>query len=338
VPGVIRSASLTNYAEVARKCGLDPSRMLREFKLPARCLDDPETIVPLDAVRALLEASAERSGVEGFALLMAETRRLSALGPLGLLLREEPTPRTALETFVRHGKRLNESLSLTIEEAGDVVVLREILVIGHAGSVRQGTELAIGVAFRTLQQLLGPGWRPRRVCFAHDPPRDRSVHERVFGRNVEFGHDFNGIVCARTDLARVNDAADPDLARMARKMLDVQESKAEQGSVVAQVRELVISLLPSGTCTIDRAAQHLGIDRRTIHRRLQREGVTFSTIVDAVRRELAERYLEDRRTVSEIASLLGFSAASGFSHWYRRLHDATPSSRRTKRPPRARVR
>ena len=81
MPGVIRSASLTNYAAVARKCGLDPSRMLREFGLPARCLDDPETIVPLDAVRALLEASAERSGVEGFALLMAETRRLSALGP-----------------------------------------------------------------------------------------------------------------------------------------------------------------------------------------------------------------------------------------------------------------
>jgi AraC-like DNA-binding protein len=338
VPGVVRGASLTNYAQVARKCGLDPARMLREFGLPARCLEDSETVVPLDGVRALLEASAERSGVEGFALLMAETRRLSALGPLGLLLREEPTPRTALETLVRHGKRLNEALSLTIEDAGDFVVLRETLVIGHAGSVRQGTELAIGVAFRVLQQLLGPAWRPRRVCFAHDAPKDRSVHERVFGRNVEFGHDFNGIVCARSDLARANDAADPDLARLARKMLDAQAPAPAQPQVVAQVRELVVSLLPSGACTIDRAAQHLGIDRRTIHRRLQREGETFSTIVDTVRRELAERYLEDRRTVSEIASLLGFSAASGFSHWYRRLHDATPSSRRTKRPARSRTR
>ena len=61
--GVIRSASLTNYAEVARKCGLDPARMLRECGLPARCLDDPETVVPIDGVRELLEISAERSGV-----------------------------------------------------------------------------------------------------------------------------------------------------------------------------------------------------------------------------------------------------------------------------------
>ena len=74
-------------------------------------------MVPIDAVRRLLEASAERSGVEGFGLLMAEARRLSNLGPLGLLIREQPTLRLALEAFARYGKRLNEALFLTIEES-----------------------------------------------------------------------------------------------------------------------------------------------------------------------------------------------------------------------------
>jgi AraC-like DNA-binding protein len=328
VAGVVRGASLTNYADVARKCGLDPARMLREFQLPARCLDDQETVVPAEAVRGLLEASAERAGVEGFALLMAEHRRLSALGPLGLLVREAPTLRLALEAFVEHGKRLNQSLCLTIEEAGEVVVLRETIVFGNTGPVRQATELAIGVAFRTLQQLLGPAWRPRRVCFAHDAPRDRSIHERVFGRNVEFGHDFNGIVCAKGDLVRANPEADPELARLARKMLETQAMKDE--GFIGEVRALVVNLVATGACTIDRAAQHLGVDRRTIHRRLSREHETFSSIVDAVRHELAERYLKDRRPVAEIASLLGFSASSGFSHWYRRHYHAAPSSRRAK--------
>ena len=59
--------------------------MLSEFGLPPRCLEEPELMVPLDAVRRLLEASAERSGVEAFGLLMAEARQLSNLGPLGLL-------------------------------------------------------------------------------------------------------------------------------------------------------------------------------------------------------------------------------------------------------------
>ena len=185
----IRAASLSKYAEVARRAGLDPQRMLSEFGLPPRCLEEPELRVPLDALRQLLEASAARSGVEGFGLLMAEARLLSDLGPLGLLVREQPTLRLALDACVRYGRRLNEGLFLTVEESGDVVVLREELIVGQPGSVRQTTELAIGVAFRVLRTFLGAQWRPRRVCFAHNAPADRSVHERVFGRKVEFDHD-----------------------------------------------------------------------------------------------------------------------------------------------------
>ncbi len=326
---LIRSASLTNYADVARRLGLDPGQMLREFGLPARCLEDPELRIPLDAVRQLLEVSAERSGNEAFGLLMAEARRLSNLGPLGLLIREQPTLRLAIDAFIRHGKQLNEALFLTVEETANVVVLREELIAGRSGSVRQSTELAIGVAFRMLSNFLGPDWKPRRVCFAHDAPADRKVHERVFGPNVEFGHDFNGIVCAHSDLEVRNPNADPEMARLARRMLETEP--AEAPDMTAQVRDLVVTLLGTGDCTIDRAAQHLGVDRRTIHRHLQRDGRTFSDIVDTVRREFAQRYLKDRRrSLAEVASLLGFSAPSGFSRWYRQQFGAAPSQRRAR--------
>jgi AraC-like DNA-binding protein len=328
--GLIRGASLTHYADVARHAGLDPSRMLSEFGVPSRCLKEPELKVPIDAVRRLLEASAERSGVEGFGLLMAEARRLSNLGPLGLLIREQPTMRLALEALVRYSNRLNEALFLTIEESQEVVVLREELIVGGSGSVRQSTELAIGVAFRMLRTFLGSEWRPRRVCFAHDAPTDRSIHERVFGRNVEFGHDFNGIVCARTDLDVVNPDADPVVARLARQMLEANPA-SKTADMSTRVRELVVMLLGTGTCTIDRVAQHLGIDRRTIHRRLANEGATFSGLVEAVRLELADRYVKDpHRSLAEVSLLLGFSAPSGFSRWYRQRFKAKPSEQRAR--------
>ena len=303
MPGLVRSASLTNYADVAVKAGLDPYRLLSEFGLPQRCLREQELKVPIDAVRCLLEASAERGGVEAFGLLMAETRRLSNLGPLGLLVREQPTLRLAVEALARYANRLNEALFLTIEDAGDVVVLREELVVGGSGSVRQSTELAIGVAFRVLKTLLGPEWKPRRVCFAHDAPADRSVHARVFGRIVEFGHDFNGIVCARKDLEAPNPNADPMMARYAQGLVEADYAGKAQ-DITSQVRQLVVTLLSTGNCTIDLAAQHLGVTRRTIHRHLSEEGRTFSEIVDGVRRELAARYLADkRRTLAEVSSL-----------------------------------
>jgi AraC-like DNA-binding protein len=311
--------------------------MLAEFGLPPRCVADPELMVPIDAVRRLLEASAQRSGVEAFGLLMAEARNLGNLGPLGLLVREQPTLRLGLETLVREGRRLNSSLFLTIDESADVVVLREELIVGGSGSVRQSTELAIGVAFRALRAFFGTDWKPRRVCFAHEAPADRSVHARVFGRNVEFGHDFNGIVYARRDVETPNPNADAGIARLAQQMFE-QNLKRKDPDLAIQVRELVVALLGTGTCTIERIAQHLGVDRRTVHRRLAHRGLTFSAVVDGVRRELAERYVaEGSRTLAEVSLMLGFSAPSGFSRWYRRQFNVTPiqgraqSSERKKR-------
>jgi len=333
--GLARSATLTNYAEVASSAGLNPLPLLREFGLPQRCLRDPELKVPIDAVRRLLETSAERSGVEAFGLLMAETRRLSNLGPLGLLIREQPTLRLAVEALARYANRLNESLFLTIEDAGDVVVLREELIVGDSGPIRQSTELAIGVAFRTLQSLLGHSWKPRRVCFAHEVPANRSVHERVFGRIVEFGHDFNGIVCSRKELEAPNPNADPLMAKYAQGLVDANYA-SNLKDMSAKVRELVVKLLGTGQCTIDATAQHLGVNRRTIHRHLAENGQTFSDIVDSVRRELAVRYVKDQhRTLADVSLLLGFSAPSGFSRWYRRQFKSAASEKRARSSRRA---
>ncbi len=333
---VIRSASLTNYAEVARRVGLEPARMLAEFGLPEASLREMEMKVSVEAVRSLLEASAERSGVEAFGLLMAEKRRLSNLGPLGLLIREQPSLRHAVEALARYANRLNEALMLTIDHADEVVVLREELIISGRGPIRQATELAIGVAYLALQALLGQAVRPRRVCFAHPAPADRSVHERIFGRIVEFGHDFNGIVWLTRDLDAANPDADPVAARYARKLVETALHN-KPSDMSSQVRALMVAQLAKGHSSIDRMARELGVTRRTVHRRLASEGQTFSRILDEVRRDLATRYLADpHRTLAEVSMLLGFAAPSGFARWHRRHFDAPASERRARVAARAR--
>jgi AraC-like DNA-binding protein len=83
-------------------------------------------------------------------------------------------------------------------------------------------------------------------------------------------------------------------------------------------RECIQALLPSGLCSADRVAKHLGVDRRTLHRHLARDGETFSILIDSVRSELALRYIDNRdRSLTSVAELLGFSALSAFSRWFR---------------------
>jgi AraC-like DNA-binding protein len=328
--GLVRSATLAGYHEIAQVAGLDAVRMLSEFRLPARCLWEPEIRIPLEHVRRLLERSAERSGLESFGLRMAEARRMSDLGPLGLLVREQPTLRLALEACARYASRLNEALHLTLEEDGELVVVREELLFGRSGPARQSTELAIGVIFRTLRYFLGADWRPRRVCFTHGAPSERSVHRRVFGVQVEFGRAFNGIVCSRSDLDRSNPRADPGIARLARQLLD-SNAAPQDSDMTAHVRHHIVRLLSAGRCSIASVAAHLGVDRRTVHRRLLVEGHTFTALATTVKKELAVRYLEDpQRRLADVAELLGFSTLSGFSRWHRIQFGETATARRAR--------
>jgi AraC-like DNA-binding protein len=60
------------------------------------------------------------------------------------------------------------------------------------------------------------------------------------------------------------------------------------------------------------------MDRRTLHRRLVRQGTSFSELVQRERIELAQGYMDaGDRSLTEIAELLGFSCLSAFSRWKR---------------------
>ena len=312
---LVRSAALTHFTELAEACGMDARALVASVALPPRCLVDPDLKVPAKLVGRLLERAALQAGEPAFGLRMAESRRLSNLGPLALLVRDAPTLRGALETLVHHIHMHNEAVAVQVDEHGGLVVIRTELTADGSGSFRQATELVVGVCCRVLQVLLGAQWQPRLVCFTHPAPPSLAVHHRVLGRAVEFGHEFNGIVCNAADLDAPNPGADPVLARYSQRLL--APALAQSGRMADRVRQLVVLLLPRGLCRVEVVAQHLGVDRRTVHRKLAAESTSFTAIVDAVRCDLAQRYVEDtERPLTDVAALLGFSAPSAFSRWH----------------------
>lgn len=327
---LVRSAALTHFAELAQARGLDPAALVREAGLPRRCLDDADLKVPAQAVGRLLELAAQRAGEPAFGLLLAQSRRLSNLGPLALLVRDEPTLRSALELLIRHIHLHNEALALRIEQVSNLVVIRAELASEGSAPLRQATELVLGVTCRVLQVLLGAHWHPRLVCFTHDAPASLAVHRQVLGKAVEFGHGFNGIVCNAADLDAPNPGADPVMARYAQRLL--QQSLNSRARMSERVRQLVVLLLPRGLCRIEVVAQHLGVDRRTVHRQLAAQGTSFSELVQAVRADLAARYVDGTdQALTEVAALLGFAAPSAFSRWYVRSFGGSPRRRRAAR-------
>lgn len=328
-----RSASLGGYAELARHLGLNPDAMLRRVGLNPQHLSDPDMPINTVSVRELLEASAAASGTEDFGLQLARDRRLSNLGPISAVMREAPTAREALDVLCRYVRLLNAALLTRIEDHEDLSVVREDVLTDEPGAVRQSIEMAVGVLYGMIAELVGSGWKPRRVCFEHRPPHGPTIHRAMFGVEVEFNASFNGIVCAARDLMAPLSATDSRLSPYARRFLDQALSTAGESSTY-NARQIITALLPSGRCTADQVAKHLVVDRRTLHRHLIAEGTTFSLLLRTVRSEFASRHILDSdRSLAELADLLGFSTPSAFAFWFRKNFGMTVSNWKQRRRP-----
>ena len=249
--------------------------------------------------------------------------------------------RDALSTVVRYRHLLNESLAIGVEDAGANVLVREELVAEGAGSSRQATELAIGVLFRFCAALLGAHWRPRSVQFTHQAPPELYMHERIFRCPIVFGAEFNGFVFPAALLDRANPTADPAMARFAARFLESM-SACNEPSTVLEVRKAIYILLPTGRATIEQIAQSLGMNVRTLQRRLDESGASFSALICGVRRELVQRYMGNARfPLGRIAELLGYANPSSFTRWFITQFDQPPArwrAMRQRRGPSAKTR
>ena len=282
-------------------------------------------MISADSVGWLLEESARLSGQEAFGLLLAETRSLANLGMLALVLRKEPTLRAAMQSCVRYMRLHNAGVQLRLDDAGDVVLLHMGANMHPPGVWRQTIEQSTGIVLRMFRALSDNTFRPARICFAHERPASLEVHHRVLGTAIEFSQECNAMVCRGRDLDMPIPAADPTLNREVRRLLDVQLANLPD-EPAQRARQIVRMLLPSGLCSVDRVAQHLGMHRRTLNRHLAPEGESVTAIINAVRAELAEEYLANsKRKLYEVADLLGFSTAAHFSRWFRSQFGKTPS-------------
>jgi AraC-like DNA-binding protein len=313
---LVRAAVLTKYLEVTQDLGFNPCDVMAVVGLSKAQLRAPENRIPIDTAVRLLEDSAVASGCQTLGLRIAESRQLSDFGVVSLLLSQQRTLRDALQVMENYRHLMNDSLGIFVEEAGRMVIIRAEMVTESLLPSRQTSELVIGVLFGLCSTLLGAQWRPYSVNFMHQPPDNLHLHRRLFGCNLEFGSEFNGIVCSDASLDMVNANADPAMACYAQDYIDSLQGH-ENTSLLFEVRKAIYLLLPMGRATIEQIALSQGMNVRTFQRRLQDDGCAFNNLINEVRRDLALRYLENpNHSLSRIADMFGFSMASSFTRWF----------------------
>lgn len=317
-----RSAGLTGYLELARELGFDAYKVAAALGVPAAALTDPDLKISSLSISRMYDEAARHSGVEDFALRIAERRQLQNLGLTAFLALEQSTLRQALKIVAQYVWLQNEAFSLHVEEADDRAILKFVMA---APIGRQQADLVVGVSLSVMRGLLGDAWRPLDVCFTHAAPANLDAYRRVFGCLPRFDENFLGLVIRRGELdspiASANSAARKPAAQ------------AERPAALSdKVRDLITLVLPSGDCTLDQIARRLGMERRTLYRRLASEGASFSEILDLTRCAHAESLLTNSEPpLQNVSDQLGFSSLRAFDSWFRRRFNCTAGEYRAMR-------
>lgn len=319
-----RYAALTGFLDVAGEIGVDAGELFARRGLDLVGLTQPDRWESAEAVAGVLEDAATFSGSDDVGLRLAENRHLTNLGPLSLVIRDEPRLRGAVQTLIRYSHMLNEALRVRVVEAGEITTIRLELNVGGPRRPRQSIELAVTTLVAILTELAGDGWRPLATSFSHPRPSNIDRHHRLLGDNVSFDHEFDGIVLRTADLDIANALADPQFLSYSQQLLKPRSDQAV-AVVVDRTREVIELLLPAGRCSVEHVARGLGTNRRTLHRQLQSAGTTFTELLDATRVDLAQHLLTNpNHSLTDVSVMLMFSTPGNFTRWFRQHFGATP--------------
>lgn len=168
----------------------------------------------------------------------------------------------------------------------------------------------------------------RAVHVRHAAPAHRDAYSDVFTVPIVFGSTRNALLL---DPAFLETSLTPAPAHVTRILATEADTRLRtldaQRTVRGRVELVLRPRLASADVGVERVASALAMSRRTLHRKLKAEGVTFETTLDELRRSVAlERLHSGGVTVREAAALVGFSDPAAFSRAFKRWTGESPSA------------
>lgn len=283
---------------------------------------------PIDHIARLWRAAVQCTQDPGFGLKAGSLVGPASFNVVSFLLQSAPTLRAAIGIVQQYQRLISDGgrFQIIAQESSSWVVYHP----------RQGTlafsphqieaVLAAVVAFAswvTAQPIT-----PMRVQFSQPAIGPVQGYRAVFRCPVEFEQAFSGVLLSNATLDMALPQADAQLAQMHHQYAQARLAALSPPQALAQqLRSWIAAQLPVAVPSRSHAAQALGLSERTLARRMQSQGLDFSSLVDQARRDAALQSLaQSTRSLADIGQSLGFAEPSTFWRAFRRWTGQTPAA------------
>ena len=299
--------------------GADPAQLDREGRLSeAECA-------------TLFDRASDLLGDPDLGLHVGEGIRPGHYGVLGYVSMNCRTLGEALDQLRRYQALVLDIGGPSVHLAGASCEFRWNPDI--AEPLRQLAEFNLSALLTFTRWISGIADPPLGLGFTFDAPSRLDEHHRIFGSPLAFGEAVYSLRIPADWLQRPLIQPDPAMRRMMLGLAEQQMAALQRPAhALGRVREAIARQLGAGTPDLSAVAMALETSTRSLQRSLQAESLSFSQLVDSVRRELAERYLSDPGlNLTDVAFLLGYSEQSAFARAFKRWTGTSPGGYRAQR-------
>jgi AraC-like DNA-binding protein len=313
-----------------QSAGVPVVPLLRRVGLTPEVIADSEERLSVRSQVALLDEAAIALKDDRLGFTLARDFDLREIGLLYYVMASSQTLGDALKRIARYSKVTNEALVFGYREGN-----RLIINLSYSGvprhSDRHQIEFCMFAALRICRVLTGQNLVPQHFTIAHHRSEGISEMARFVGTKVEFGADTDEFALNIDARGLPLIHSDTYLNDLLLKYCEaaLADRRGDASQLRTRVENAISSLLPHGRVLGEDVARSLGMSERSLARKLSDEGLNFTEILQQLRRDLAVRYLDDRKLhVSKIAWLLGFQEVSAFTHAFKRWTGKTPREMR----------
>ncbi len=307
------SGWLRGVADTFAAQGLDVAALFVEAGIDPGALHDAERRWPTESVNLLWALAAQRSGNPALALANPTAVDPGHYGVVGYAMMSSPDLLTGIERLIRYLRLVSDAalISLVPGEGGRFV--RVDLFGGYSPVPRQRSDYAVFTLLKFCRWMTGRKLRPLAAWSSYAAPDDIRPYDEAYQAPSKFEQEFNGFCVSDEDLFSPLPTGIPELAELHDRVAMAALDRLRSPRTSFKAQEAIIKRLHDGDPRRAEIAGDILLSDHTLKRRLAEEGTSFTTLVDATRRELAQQYLaETKVALLEIAYLLGYSDQSNF--------------------------
>lgn len=214
---------------------------------------------------------------------------------------------------------------MTASETAKGVTLREVWGIRIDDTTRHMLNQYVAALIQSLC-VHGGARKPvfSRIAMVPHPVFGFSNLSSWFGQRIEVSSDKALELVIPPNVAalrlRLHDITALEVAPPSLRLHPLTEEES-----TASIRIVMAAMFSEAPPTLERLSKVAGVGVRTLQRRIQQAGTTYSELLESVRRDIALQGLsEGERPIGEIADMIGYKQQSSLSRAVRRWSGTTP--------------